>query len=362
MALWVYKSGASSTLGSTYTSGDTTLTVATGEGSKFASPTAGQFFFVRISNPSGAYAIRKCTGRSGDVLTLSGAATSNTTDANGTVGWAVDEVVTAEAIDQLKADAAAGASSPLTTKGDLFTYDTAATRLGVGADGYVLTADSSQAKGMRWAASAGGGITTPDTPPGSAGSLDDEFNSGSFDTGRWTWGNQGSATATVANGYLKLYDPAHAGDAKKYIYQATPGTPWEVTAKVCTVGKMANYIVGGVVISDATGKLIVFNSGYDATPDTYMLAVTRYNSVSSFNGYAQDWPQPAGVPIYMRIKDDGTNLTYSYSRDGAHFFQFLQQSRTTFLASGPTRVGLVVDANSCGSDAMLTCDWFRRTL
>lgn len=57
--------------------------------------------------------------------------------------------------------------SPTTinAKGDLLvgTADNIVTRLGVGADGYVLTADSAQASGVRWGAAAagggGGGIT-----------------------------------------------------------------------------------------------------------------------------------------------------------------------------------------------------------
>ena len=50
-----------------------------------------------------------------------------------------------------------GAASPLTTKGDLYTFSTSDTRLGVGANGTVLTADSAEATGLKWAAPAGGG-------------------------------------------------------------------------------------------------------------------------------------------------------------------------------------------------------------
>lgn len=45
-------------------------------------------------------------------------------------------------------------SSPLTTKGDIFTYSNTDTRLGIGADGTVLTADSTQVTGNKWAAPA----------------------------------------------------------------------------------------------------------------------------------------------------------------------------------------------------------------
>lgn len=43
-----------------------------------------------------------------------------------------------------------GGSSPLTTKGDVFTYDTAAARLPVGSNGQVLSADSAAATGLKW--------------------------------------------------------------------------------------------------------------------------------------------------------------------------------------------------------------------
>jgi hypothetical protein len=43
---------------------------------------------------------------------------------------------------------------PLTTKGDLLTFDTADARLGVGANGTVLTADSAEATGLKWVAAA----------------------------------------------------------------------------------------------------------------------------------------------------------------------------------------------------------------
>lgn len=53
---------------------------------------------------------------------------------------------------------AAGTQSPLTTKGDVYTYSTEEARLGVGANGQVLTADSTQPTGLKWETpSAGGG-------------------------------------------------------------------------------------------------------------------------------------------------------------------------------------------------------------
>ncbi len=49
--------------------------------------------------------------------------------------------------------------SPLSTKGDIYTYSTADARLPVGTNGYVLSADSAETTGLKWIASAGGGLS-----------------------------------------------------------------------------------------------------------------------------------------------------------------------------------------------------------
>jgi len=51
-----------------------------------------------------------------------------------------------------------GAASPLTTKGDLYTFSTSDTRLAVGANATVLTADSAEATGLKWVAPSSGAL------------------------------------------------------------------------------------------------------------------------------------------------------------------------------------------------------------
>lgn len=80
-----------------------------------------------------------------------------------------------------------GASSPLTTKGDVYTFSTVNARLPVGTNGQSLVADSAQATGIKWATPAGGGdalVANPlsqfaaTTSAQLAGVLSDETGSG----------------------------------------------------------------------------------------------------------------------------------------------------------------------------------------
>jgi hypothetical protein len=72
-----------------------------------------------------------------------------------------------------------GATSPLTTKGDLYTFGTSDTRLAVGANGTTLVADSAQATGLKWAAASSGMtlISTTTYTAVSAVNLDNVFSS-----------------------------------------------------------------------------------------------------------------------------------------------------------------------------------------
>ena len=43
--------------------------------------------------------------------------------------------------------------------------------------------------------------------------------------------------------------------------------------------------------------------------------------------------------MWLRIKDDGTNLKFSASRDGKYYFTEMSVGRTVHMAGGPNQFG-----------------------
>jgi hypothetical protein len=107
------------------------------------------------------------TGNSGDTFTIvrGRAGTTAITHASGAT---VRHVLTS---DDLIYFNTAVQSSTLTTKGDTFvaTAASAVTRLGVGTNGQVLTADSTDAKGIKWATPSTGSVTSVTAGTGLSG-------------------------------------------------------------------------------------------------------------------------------------------------------------------------------------------------
>jgi hypothetical protein len=122
--------------------------------SDFASQTANTFL-AAPSGSAGTPSFRTIVAA--DVPTLNQNTTGTAANVTGTVAIANGGT------GQTSQTAAFDALAPTTTKGDLIVSNgTDNVRLGVGTDAYVLTADSTAAAGVKWAAAAAGGsnITT----------------------------------------------------------------------------------------------------------------------------------------------------------------------------------------------------------
>jgi hypothetical protein len=102
----LFANDASTTLAVAIDTDDTTITVATGEGSKFPAPTGGDWFAL-VLDGGAALEIVHCTARSGDDLTVSRGA-EGTTPASWGIGARGDLRVTKEGLEDIIANGGGG--------------------------------------------------------------------------------------------------------------------------------------------------------------------------------------------------------------------------------------------------------------
>jgi len=162
----------------------------------------------------------------------------------------------------------AGTTIPLTTKGDLFGYDTANARVPIGTNGQVLTADSTQALGLKWATSSSGGMTLLSTTSLSGATTTISSISQSYNQLLiYVYG----VTNATADGVLFL-------------------TPYNgVTA--LTVAGMHNYNGANPIEINASGSARLSNDGtsaknlYTSANNFWCVTMNNYASTTNYKGY-----------------------------------------------------------------------------
>lgn len=167
----------------------------------------------------------------------------------------------------------------------------------------------------------------------------------------WTWDNQGSATLTQQGDALYLAAPwgTESGTfVNRILYRTAPSTPYVITALLLAAYDIfaegqnifPSFFLAHRQSSDS--KFIAYNFEMNVSTVTTNQAVRHWNSATSYNSDARS--RNAGphrshffVPVWMRIRDDGTNRYWDCSADGHNWIEQYRVSRTTFLT--PDQVG-----------------------
>lgn len=190
----------------------------------------------------------------------------------------------------------------------------------------------------------------------------DEFPGNSLDA-KWLWINQGSATATVANGQLALADASQGSDKLRFLYQAYSGSII-VTAALSGFSKaFSNYQAWGLAFRDSSSsKLIVPAFAINGGVPT--IRIMRFTNATTFGGV--DLLSGCGLQDlggYLQVEDDSTNLIFRVGRFGSQgdgglitFQELFRETRATYL-SAADQIGFCI--NPLNSDTTLLCRWIR---
>jgi len=228
--------------------------------------------------------------------------------------------------------------TPLTTKGDLFTFSTVDARLGVGTNGYILSANSSTATGLEWIAANPGDITgvTAGTGISGGGTSGDVTITNSMATAMTTKGDLVPATGSAAFARLGVGSNNQVLTADS---TASTGMKWATP----TAGGTANWSLLNTGGTALTGSQTITVSGISGANQIMIVFVSA--SCSS-----------ASSTLGVRINTDTTTKydtygTYVYSP--ASFV--VGGTSQNITNAGGTYIPIGVMSGSAGSAASGYC-------
>lgn len=170
----------------------------------------------------------------------------------------------------------------------------------------------------------------------------------------WTTTTLGSATFAADKGGRLLTDPSVSGWNLRAEYRTlTPTSNYTFTTYLDLAAFGANTSIAGMVLRSSAGATITFGPSFDTATSAagFTLRTTKWTNdgTPSANYVVQTQGQltGAGIPPWLRIRDDGTNRFFEYSYDGVTWAPHASHGRTDFLT--PTLIGWGEGNNASGS-------------
>lgn len=274
---------------------------------------------------------------------------------------------------QTTAPLAYAALSPLTTKGDIQTYSTTTARLGVGADGTVLTASSAAATGLAWTAPLTNPMTTVgDIIIGGASGAATRLAAGTagqvlqFNGTTLAWGSptfqtltaqaanyivgQGDATATTTGGILR--GPARTGlnaVGSTTLIQASNGTGTAGSGSI-------QFQIGVPAASSSTANtlttaMFIKNDGTIAVGQGNVSpsAGLDISAISGVSGLRVQNAGTADVGVFLKSAVTSGSATAMQFRDGNNALNgqiITGSTQTIAMTGGGTNFGIFIDNSS----------------
>lgn len=206
------------------------------------------------------------------------------------------------------------------------------------------------------------GAVGPAGPAGAAGPAGPAGGTGLFGaslsgvptaagTGLAAWLNQGSAAVADSAAGICITDTSGGGAQRlRGRIKAAPATPYTVKALVSFSGQ-GNSDYCGIGWYDGTNKLHVIGPHYF---NGWLILVGKLNSPTSYNSNDQATGSGQGPMVWLKLGDDGTTVTFSYSYDGENFVTLASVAKATGFLGAAGYSNLVFFGNAQNSAMQAT--------
>lgn len=170
-------------------------------------------------------------------------------------------------------------------------------------------------------------------------------------SGSFTWVNQGSATVTNFSGGMNISIPTSSGENVRLLKKTLAASSnYTVICGIIPNLQGSFYKNCGLMVRESSsGKLIGLS--YAIASTTASVQVYQWTNTTTFSSSAANIALFPGLPLWLKITDDGTNRKYFVGNTKLDFVEIYSASRTTFCT--PDEVGMFV--NQVATDVTSSC-------
>lgn len=159
--------------------------------------------------------------------------------------------------------------------------------------------------------------------------------------GDFSWVNQLSATVTTTYGGVFLNCPGTTSGQNMVIRKKTaPSTPYTIEVMILPSLFAKTDLGYGILFRESgTSKLVsLFFQTYNTAPSLQMF-IGKHNNDTSYNSNGTTAVNLGEFPRWLRMGNDGTNISFDFSPDGRNWWNFYTVAKNDFFTTGPDEVG-----------------------
>lgn len=161
----------------------------------------------------------------------------------------------------------------------------------------------------------------------------------------FSWVNQGSATADETDGTIGITTPSQTGENVRLLVRSKGSAPISYVFAAIGAAPFAPGDIPQIMFGfreSSSGKFQCISiQGRTTSPQANLaVAVYNFNSPTSFVSTVFSVANMIGNAsvVWVKIEDDGTNLKYYISDDGATWLLIVSSGRTSHMTGGPDQV------------------------